>query len=364
MIGIREKIIKVIVSFSCLNYLFIVTSSAQVISSYDLESNVLCGRIKIRDYKTNKIGFMDISGNVVIPCKYNAEILKKSCYFREGYAAVSLGVNQCGWIDTLGNPISDFCYSYCGPFINGCAIALKQEERRKIKYFMVKNGGRLNIIDSEGYKNYIFPSLYYVKTTKSESSNSLTEFDLYNANDSLIGQFCTEGIPYIYNNTFLTVFDKEKKKWGIIDTIGRIIYDFMFDEKNYFIENSIVAKYKGKYGIISEENAYVYDDFYTRDGYIILCKDGISYIYDKYNKTIKMYEKDSVNFGSYKVKNHYGYRDLNKTINIPCVYNSDVYFNESGYALVENNNCKMIINKSGKCLIISYKKNTQNCITP
>ncbi len=362
MTGTQGKIIKEIVN-CCLILLFSRLSMAQTVSLYSLESNVMCERIKIKDRETGRIGFMDKSGKVVIPCKYNADILTKSCYFKEGYAAVSLGLDQCGWIDTLGNAVCDFCFSYCGPFINGCAMGVRYENDERKIYYMIKNSSNtLELIDSEGYKNFISNYLYYVVSNKKENQNKYVNFDLYTYNDSLIGRFCSEGNPRINANDFLSVIDGKSKKWGVINTSGNLICNYIYDDRLYYVDSCIVAMCKGKYGIIdikcSNLVPFAYDDFFIRNGFIILCNANGWYMYDKYSKSIIEYDKESRDYGSYKERNHYGYRDLNNNINVPCIYSSEIYFNESGYALVEKEDCQMIINKKGECLIKSYKYKT------
>jgi WG containing repeat len=112
------------------------------------------GLIAVTD-KNNKYGFMNYSGEIVIPCKYD-----KAQYFSEGFAAV-LKNGKFGFIDHTGKTVIDHKYDDVNFFSNNRACVKIGE---KLGYINKK--GELVIPAIYGHTYYFSEGLAY--TTKSD----------------------------------------------------------------------------------------------------------------------------------------------------------------------------------------------------
>lgn len=100
-------------------------------SKYEMQGPFCNGlaRVKTAD---KKWGFIDTTGNVVVPPKYN-EVTN----FNEGLARVRLG-QKWGLIDTKGTILRKPTFNFIGEFVDGVAKVLLEGE----EYYMNKEGMR------------------------------------------------------------------------------------------------------------------------------------------------------------------------------------------------------------------------------
>lgn len=165
-------------------------------------NNIIDGRARVMDYD-NKYGFVDISGQAVIPIEYD------SAYdFSEGLAAVLID-GQWGYIDTEGRVVIEPKYVAVGSFSEGKACVAIDADT----YGIINKKGEL---------------LYETK------ENTLYNFDngmllFYNKKKELYGYLdknLKEVIKPKYKDAYffncgLAKAQNKKGKWFYIDKKGR-----------------------------------------------------------------------------------------------------------------------------------------------
>jgi hypothetical protein len=100
-------------------------------SSYDVQGPFCCGLARVK--KDHKWGYIDTTGNIVIPIKYQ-EVEN----FSENLARVRQG-RKWGLYDNTGKEIIKPTFDYIGPFVNGKAKVLIEAE----EYYMNTEGVRV-----------------------------------------------------------------------------------------------------------------------------------------------------------------------------------------------------------------------------
>ena len=149
--------------------------------------------------KDGKYGYIDIVGTVVVPFIYEGA----SWFYYDGYANVKQGDKE-GLIDKAGNVVIPFIYDHVESFYNGVARARKD--------------GKEGFIDKAG--NVVVPFMY----------------DL---------------IQTYYDRGFIAV--KKDEKWGVIDNAGNVLIPIIYEQINIgigFVEGLIPACKDGKWGYI------------------------------------------------------------------------------------------------------------------
>ena len=186
--------------------------------------------------ENGKYGFIDNSGNVVIPCKYDyAE------GFSEGLALVRLD-GKYGFIDKSGNEVVPCKYDDVHSFSEGLAS--------------VSLDGKYGFIDKSG--NVVIPCKY---DNASIFSEGLAPVEL-------------DG------------------KYGFIDKSGNVVVPFKYDWAGSFSEGRAHVYLDGKYGFIDKSGNVVvpckYDDAGSfSEGRAHVYLDGREFIIDKYGNEIK-----------------------------------------------------------------------------
>lgn len=93
------------------------------------------GLCMVKD-KNGKIGYYDMFGKIVIPCKWT-----NACAFSDGVAAVMNEEHLWGFIDVEGNIIIECQWiSVVQSFINGVAIVMDDDDEFAVEYEINKKG--------------------------------------------------------------------------------------------------------------------------------------------------------------------------------------------------------------------------------
>lgn len=140
------------------------------------------GMIAVRDKKTRSHGYLDITGKLVVPCKYSVSfpfseglarvngpneyneykwgyidktgklvIEHKFSYepgdFKSGLALITDTHHKYGYIDKQGNVVIEPQYSLAFPFENGVSVARTEEDHSNFSFRIIDTkGNTLNII--------------------------------------------------------------------------------------------------------------------------------------------------------------------------------------------------------------------------
>lgn len=182
--------------------------------------------------KNNFYGYMDKKGNIVIAPKFYY-----ACNFSEGLAYADLGYTK-GFIDKTGKLIIDLKSYTSDYFFNGMAL---------INFNMMgTDDGGLNwykYIDKNA--NEVFPGSYIYATpfkegfafVKTRQSLKLI------SKEKVIAEIPDDIIPYSFSEGFAR-FNKKisnNKKWGYIDTTGKIVIKPIYDNAYDFSEGMAVV---------------------------------------------------------------------------------------------------------------------------
>ena len=216
-----------------------------------------------------KWGYIDTSGNIVIPARYD-----KATYFNEGYASVQFG-KDWGVINTAGETVIEPRFGTGFLFRDGIAAVL--------------NNGRFIYIDTTGKQ--LFNSDYAAARDFNEDlavCMDKVNDERYRCID-LNGQtiFTLECNSMGVFQEGLNWF-KQENKLGIVDKTGYVIIspeysDFRFVGKG-FNEGYIAAKKNDKWGAINQNNLVIipleYDDVYSfNEGYAIAIQGNTIHIF-------------------------------------------------------------------------------------
>ena len=310
--------------------------------------------------KTNgKWGYIDKMDNIVIPAKY-----EDSRLFCEGLAGVKIN-GMWGFIDKMDNLVIPAKYSKVGDFHEGLAwagnfykwgfidkagtmvIPAKYDEAR---YFengkaKVKLNGREVYIDRNG--NEVDSNAPAAPT-----SSAAHDEDPYAADIALTSQYKlfkeADKCGYKYNDKVVipAIYDLWDKGLGYSK----------YDKAREFSEGLALVRTNGKYGYIDKNGTMVipakYADAWQFDGGIaqVKIKDKWGFI-DKFDKVVIPAKYDfaaSFTEGRSKVKidGKWGYIDKSGAIVIPIKYDSAYQF-ENGKARVELNGRQFFIDRNG-----------------
>ena len=295
--------------------------------------------------KDGKWGFIDKTGNQIIPCLYDSV-----CGFHEGLAAVQLN-NKWGAVNNVGELIIPYSYNDPLWFDEGLAavringkdgyINTKGElqipciydnaTRFKEGYASVELNGKLGYIDRTG--KMIIPCMY-----------DISEF--IDAHDVSHGYF-----PIYLDG-----------KWGMLDKQGHMIIPCKYDQLIPVEDNGeCIVILNDKEGYINIKNEYILPLIYDRiwkfsDGIAPVKLNGKCIYIDKQGTQVIPYSyEDNYHFKNgvarVKLNDKYGYIDLNGNQIIPCAYDSASEYFYLGIARVKLNNKYGYIDTSGKHII-------------
>lgn len=189
--------------------------------------------------------------------------------------------NKFGYIDKSGNLIIDTVYSFIAPFKEGLAIARK---------FSIKQSkrGELGVVDTLG--NIIIPFGQYRDIRKFENGCFLVHYTKEE------GEIIINDTTYHRVNNFsfnrAIIQDKHKNDF-IIKTNGERIETDSIDKIKslHFKYGLAIASYQDRWGIIDTNGVYIISPTFKNihrlfDGYFVFYQDGLYGIKDLQGKTI------------------------------------------------------------------------------
>ena len=204
-----------------------------------------------------KWGFIDETGNEVIPCKYDG-----IWNFYEGLAVVALNCKY-GFIDKTGKAVIPFKYDWAGDFKDGIA--------------KVELNGKYGFIDKTGRE--VIPFKFDGIGIFQDGLAKVELNEKFGFIDKTGREICP--IKYDWANNFsdeLAVV-KLNNKFGYIDTTGREVIPCKYDNTRDFSEGLVGVALNHKWGFVDKSGKEVipcrYDyagDFFK--GFAQVCFDG------------------------------------------------------------------------------------------
>jgi|GEM_PF-1510341 len=187
------------------------------------------------DYETEKYGYINRKGELIIPFIYD-----NALDFKEGYASVEKG-DKYGYIDKEGNIVIPFIYDYADSFSEGLAV--------------VEINGKYGLIDKLGYEKISI--IYEDAKEYSEGLAAVKKNGRY----GYINKYGNEQIPFIYEDAkefsegLAAV--KENGRYGFIDKFGNKHIPNIYDDAYKFYNGrACVEQQKGE-GCINKSNQIV-----------------------------------------------------------------------------------------------------------
>lgn len=186
---------------------FIEVSLKERVEEKRLESLRL---IAVQD-DSDKWGYVDTSGNVVIPCIYNA-----AWPFSDGMALVEDDSGKRGYIDKAGRVIVPCIYKYADDFSEGLA---RVEDA----------SGKMGFIDKTG--RVVIPCIYNIAYNFSDGLAVVKDDSGKRGYIDKAGKVI---VPCIYNDAWsfsdgLAMIKDDSGKWGYIDMAGRVVIPCIYN---------------------------------------------------------------------------------------------------------------------------------------
>lgn len=263
--------------------------------------------------RSGKTGFIDSTGKYVIPPQFNSSY---GCYdqFHEGFSGVCIGdkyrdgklVNEekCGYVDRAGKftviPDSDLAID----FAEGLAP--------------VRKNGRMGYID-KSFKDVI----PYKFKSAGRFYDGRARVYLFNGHhyyiDSAGKILFPEGGEFSEGKAFL----KRRGKYGFIDTNGRTIVPFVYQNANHFGDGLGGVKLNGKWGFVNEKGKLVISPQFEA---VSVFAEGLAAV---------------------KIKGKWGFVDKDGKVVIPPQFDEWTYYFENGLCEVHVGNKAGYINHQG-----------------
>ena len=254
----------------------------------------------LRDYqesmaaveKNGKWGFIDIEGNLKVPCIYNSVL-----DFNEGLAAVEKD-GKWGYVDTEGNLKIPCNYDYAWDFREGLAA--------------VQNNYKRGVINKNG--EVILPIIYSGVDDFSDGMARVWE------DQHVIGEY------YISGQRYEDSYSHIETKYGYTDRQGTIVIPIKYNSCHSFSEGLAAVEKDGKWGFINKNDEVI-----------------VPFRYDsaeRFSEGLAAVEKDG----------KWGFVDTEGNLKIPCNYDYVGDFSE-GLAAVEKNGKCGFINKNGEVAV-------------
>ncbi|HLW31904.1 MAG TPA: WG repeat-containing protein [Aequorivita sp.] len=310
-------------------------------------------------YGHNKYGMLNFNRDTILPFKFKSAYL-----FPEGFCAASLadqtGYNSLyGLYDLDGNQILPHVFEYVDGFYSGRAI--------------VKKNGKYGIIDETGkelfYTNYgridRFYNDYAIVYTKPE--NGEIKVGIIDKNGHEVVPAIYQWLEHVYNFSEGMAAMAQNRKYGFVDTTGKVVVPFKYDKVESFI-NGIAKVWVGwRYvGYINRKGEEIIPaDFEAMDQanlrryhnkYIIGLRDSIYHVFDYSGKEIDSLNYERVgefdaNDKSFLVSTNgkWGSLDSNFQVKIPIEYESLEIIFPDKIAASQNNKIG-IIDREGKAI--------------
>ena len=210
---------------------------------YDFAYEFSEGRARIES--NNKYGYIDINGREIIPAKYDS-----GYSFSEGFALVKLDFKS-GFIDKSGREVIPLKYDEASSFSEGLAA--------------VNTGGKWDFIDTTGRK--VIQNLYYGNIRS--FSEGLAAMSFRNK-FGFINKTGKVKIPFKYNDvdSFSEGLAAVKigSKWGFIDKTGQQVIPLKYDSAGKFSEGLAAVMIGDKWGFIDKTGRLVIAAKYGNNG--------------------------------------------------------------------------------------------------
>ncbi len=182
------------------------------ISNHGVDPN---GLIEVADINTKLIGQINVHGDLVIPCQF-----EHLFYAGEGlYQAYQN--DKYGYLDQTGMVVIDYLYGSANPFGDGLAI-------------VSTNGVGYGCIDKTG--KMVIPAEY-------------DNIYLFNYGSDSPGIAFSDGVVGVLKDGY----------WGLIDTSGKLIIDYNFEDNGFRFESAshgVVCYTNGEYDSVAQQALY------------------------------------------------------------------------------------------------------------
>ena len=211
--------------------------------SYNIEGNYSDGLIRVRSIDTDKYGFANAKGQIVIPFLYDSAF-----DFKEGVARVSKN-GKDEFIDKSGRTVLPFRDKVGYSYTCSEGLIYFQKEIRSLYFFGFMNKqGYVAIPPIYGNVRDFHDGLAWVQWDSWEG------FIDTNGKKVLECKYCPES----GFNEGMAVIEKNDK-YGYINRAGQIIAPFSFDEANDFSEGLGLVKKGRRYGYIDKRGNSTFD---------------------------------------------------------------------------------------------------------
>lgn len=296
----------------------------------------------------NRLGYTDLSGNIVIPPQYY-----EATPFSEERAAVVLMIDEftfrCTYIDTLGRQLFDPVFESALPYIDG--------------YAPIRRYDRWGMIDRQG--NEVLTTKYeYLSTADHGTFFAGDEFGM-----ALFDYSFLPLTPFHYKPSTLT-FDnrigvERNGKYGFLDPSGREAIPCIYDETSPFRLGRAMVRIGEHYGIIDTAGNYILpleyesrvnsrNKYTYHDSLALVEKNGrLGYVDLDGNLAIPMHFSDAFPFreglAAVMFNNLWGYIDTRGDIYLPFIFNIASPF-EYGRAEIIFDGQIRYIDRKGRCV--------------
>lgn len=274
------------------------------------------------EYKQIKTFYINEKGEYVLNKHYDV----CSSQFKNGLATVKKN-GKYGYMNTKGKITIPFIYDLAFPFSNKTALVKKND----LLYYIEQNGNKKG--------NYCV-SKRNLKITPEGSDLTYNVGDFINDlaitwDNKLIDNNCNYLLNKNYDikpekllldkKDFYIIEDNNSLKQGLIDHTGKTIIQPIFDKIFLPSENYCVVVKNKKYGLFDITGKKIIDYKYDFLGNL---SDGLIF---------------------YCIENKTGYMDIkeNTILSVNCEKGSDF---KNGFAIIQNNNNSMCINKQGNII--------------
>lgn len=263
-----------------------------------------------------KWGFIDKSGNMVIPCKYDF----KPMVFSEGLVSVSLNERE-GFIDKTGRVVIPFSYDCTYDFKDGLAQVIIND-----KYGFIDKTGKMVVPCKYDFaSDSFYGGLARVEIKEKFGFINRTGRKVISLKYDSALDF-KDGLARV----------ELKGKLGFIDNTGRVVIPFIYDDVGEFSEGLAGVIHNGKRGFVDKtgnvEVPYKYD-------------------YDEDEYGVGDYEANfSEGLAKVKLNEKYGYINIYGREIVPCKYSSAKAFRE-GLAAVCLDGKWGFIDKTGRQVV-------------
>ena len=238
-------------------------------SSLSTKPKTLVGELHMyEDEKTNKFGYLDDAGNVIVQAKYNYSYGTQSyfaqtefCFLNNErpeigvfYDGMAMVADSCGYgfVDKNGNEIIKCQYHIVLPFREGLAAV---EDKKTMKWGYINKKGEVVIPFIFVYPRSFTEGYAFVK----KEDNKWAYIDKRGENITPWGEthrvnlFFVDGLAPIYSNG----------KCGYIDYSGKIAIPCIYDDAEQFSGKYAAVKKGEKWGVINRDGQYVIPPIYS-----------------------------------------------------------------------------------------------------